>query len=216
MNNTLEKIKKGFIWFLKSYVWVIILLIGIDALTKWMFEIYLPTGRVTVIPNFFYFELIHNTGAGWGAFAGQKALLVSISTIAGIAMVGILIWKYNKLNKWYKVALYLMIAGDFGNLIDRAFYKNGVIDFIKFVFGSYNFPTFNLADSYLVIGCIILLIAILIEDRKENKSTKKADESVIQENLEKANLVNNDSSNKENNQDLPENSSNKDDTNKHE
>lgn len=191
--NNLEKIKKGFIWFLKSYLWVIILLIGIDALTKWMFEIYLPTGRVTVIPNFFYFEVIHNTGAGWGAFDGQKALLVSISTIAGIAMIGILIWKYNKLNNWYKTALYLMIAGDIGNLIDRAFYKKGVIDFIKFVFGSYNFPTFNLADSYLVIGCIILLIAIFIEDRNDNKSSKKVDENIIKENLEKANLVDNSS-----------------------
>lgn len=168
------KIKSGFIWFLKSYLWVIILLIGIDALTKWMFEIFLPSGKITVIPNFFYFEVLHNKGAGWGAFSGQKALLVTISAVAGIVMIGVLAWKYKKLNNWYKTALYLMIAGDIGNLIDRAFYPNGVIDFIKFQFGSYNFPTFNLADAYLVIGVIILLIAVLFEDVIDKKKKEKA------------------------------------------
>lgn len=211
MNNTWSKIKTGTIWFLKSYLWVIILLIGIDAMTKWLFEIYLPTGKITVIPNFFYFEVLHNTGAGWGAFSGQKALLVTISAVAGIVMIGVLAWKYKKMAKIYKVALFLMIAGDIGNLIDRAFYPKGVIDFIKFTFGSYTFPTFNLADAYLVIGVIILLFAVLFEDVINKKNKERVDEKTLQENLEKANMTSSNQSDIEVNKEIE--SSNEDKNN---
>lgn len=203
------KIKSGFIWFLKSYLWVIILLIGIDALTKWMFEIFLPNGRVTVIPNFFYFELLHNKGAGWGAFSGQKALLVTISVVAGAVMILVLAWKYKKLNNWYKTALYLMIAGDIGNLIDRAFYPNGVIDFIKFQFGSYTFPTFNLADAYLVIGVIILLIAVLFEDVIDRKKKEKAKANNIASSTDVTNDNQNENLSTQDNQLNEENKENK-------
>lgn len=184
---TLEKIKKGTIWFLKSYLWVIILLIGLDALTKWLFEIYLPDTRLAVIPNFFYFEVTYNKGMAWGTFANQTVLLACVSFIAGLIMIGFLAYKYKTLNKLYKVSLYLMIAGCYGNFIDRAFYEKGVIDFIQFVFGSYIFPTFNLADSYLVIGCIILLITLILEDFVfKDKKDKKIDSSKIEESLNNA------------------------------
>lgn len=167
----IEKLK----WFFKSLIWLVPILIGLDQMTKWLFEIYVPMGTsVTVIPNFFYFDVIHNTGAAWGSLAGNKALLISISSIASILLIAMLVWKWKKLLTIYRISLLLMLSGCVGNLIDRAFYPFGVIDFIRFQFGNYNFPTFNLADSYLVIGCIILLVAIIFEDYFSNKKVRKS------------------------------------------
>lgn len=166
----IEKLK----WFFKSLIWLVPILIGLDQMTKWLFEIYVPMGTsITVIPNFFYFDVIHNTGAAWGSLAGNKALLISISSIASILLIAMLVWKWKKLLTIYRISLLLMLSGCVGNLIDRAFYPFGVIDFIRFQFGNYNFPTFNLADSYLVIGCIILLVAIIFEDYFSNKKVRK-------------------------------------------
>ncbi len=167
----IEKLK----WFFKSLIWLVPILIGLDQMTKWLFEIYVPMGTsITVIPNFFYFDVIHNTGAAWGSLAGNKALLISISSIASILLIAMLVWKWKKLLTIYRISLLLMLSGCVGNLIDRAFYPFGVIDFIRFQFGNYNFPTFNLADSYLVIGCIILLVAIIFEDYFSNKKVRKS------------------------------------------
>jgi len=178
-DSVLNQILNGLLWFLKSGIWIIILLIGIDALTKWLFEIYLPNTKLTVIPNFFYFRVTHNKGMAWGTLANQTALLATISFVAGALMIAYLVWKWKKLNKVYKACLYLMIAGCYGNFIDRAFYPQGVIDFILFQFGTYEFPTFNLADSFLVVGCLILLIYMLISDILSDKKDRKLSESHV-------------------------------------
>ena len=101
---------------------------------------------------------------------------VSISLIASAVMIYFLIAKFKKLTLCQRLSLCLMIPGALGNLIDRAFYKNGVIDFLEFTFGSYHFPTFNFADSCLVVGVILLMISEIIVDLKETKEKEKAKE----------------------------------------
>jgi len=172
----MNKFKKGLIWFGKSYLWLIPLFFIIDIVSKKYFESLLWKGNysdtIVVIPGFFSFEVLYNTGAAWGAFSGQYWLLIAISSIAGIAMIWYLGKYYKKLNGVAKIALYLMIPGCLGNLIDRAFYDNGVIDFLKFTFGSYNFPTFNFADSCLVVGAILLVISVIVDDVKEKREAE--------------------------------------------
>ena len=109
-------------------------------------------------------------------FAGKDWLLVSISLIASAVMIYFLIAKFKKLTLCQRLSLCLMIPGALGNLIDRAFYINGVIDFLEFTFGSYHFPTFNFADSCLVVGVILLMISEIIVDLKETKEKEKAKE----------------------------------------
>ncbi len=87
-------------------------------------------------------------------------------------MVVFLIYKYKVLRLSTKIALMLMISGAFGNLIDRAFYPNGVIDFIEFTF--IDFPIFNLADAFLVIGVIVLIISEIVNEVKEHKDKNKS------------------------------------------
>ncbi len=175
--NKLTGLKNKLKWFGKSFIWLIPLFFVIDIVSKKCFEAALWQGyysdSIVVIPGFFSFEVLYNTGAAWGAFSGQYWLLVAISSIAGIVMIWYLGKNYRKLNWVTKIALYFMIPGCLGNLIDRAFYENGVIDFLRFQFGSYVFPTFNFADSCLVIGAILLVLGVLVDDAKEKKENIK-------------------------------------------
>ena len=162
LKECLKECKKGAIIVAKYYLWVIILLFILDIGSKQLMDHILktPGNSITIIPHFFSFTLVYNTGAAWGIFGGQTWLLVSMSVICGLAMLFFLIYKAPKLSKMPKIALSLMIPGAFGNLIDRAFYEKGVIDFLQFTF--IDFPVFNMADSYLVIGIIILIIWYII------------------------------------------------------
>lgn len=179
MAQSKKNFKDYLIWFLKSGLYVMPILLGLDILTKllcvtnlYSFSSGSATRIITVIPNFFYIDVTTNKGAAWSSFSNQTVLLSLISLFASIAMIVFLALKYKKMNGWVKAAMYLMIPGAIGNLIDRSFsylapnslYRNGVIDFLSFHFGSYVFPTFNLADSYLCISVLVLIIGVIIMD----------------------------------------------------
>lgn len=168
-----NRVLSGLKWFGRSWLWLIPLLFVFDILTKLIFENILltkPGQEIVVIPGFFSFELLYNKGAAWGILAGKDWLLVTISAVAGSAMIAFLAWKYKTLPRFVRIALCLTIPGAFGNLIDRAFYQKGVIDFLKFTF--IDFPTFNFADAFLVIGCAILIIGEIISEIRDIKRKK--------------------------------------------
>lgn len=171
--NIGTKIFNGLKWFLKSFIWIIPLLLVLDIITKLGFERLLQSKQgwaITVIPNFFRFALVYNEGAAWGMLEGQDWLLITISSVAGAAMIGYLVWKYKTMPFYLRICLCVIIPGCLGNLIDRAFYPHGVIDFLEFTFGSYRFPTFNLADSYIVVGIILLIIFEIVAEYKIAKA----------------------------------------------
>ena len=114
---------------------IVALLIGIDQLTKWLCntnEILLNDEKIIIIKNFVSLKLTYNKGAAWSILEGKKFLLVSISLIASVA-VGVMIVKLLdfKNSILLSIALILIEGGSVGNLIDRAFYEEGVIDFIN-------------------------------------------------------------------------------------
>ncbi len=175
----MNKVLKGLKWFAKSFLWVIPLLLVIDIVSKQVAQAMLVKGTdVVAIPGLINFYLTYNNGAAFSLFGNledlpRRIILISVSILGAALMIGLLAWKYKKLDWWYKSALFMMIAGDIGNFIDRAFYKDGlVIDFIKFSFWK-NFAIFNLADSFLVVGVFILIVAIIVEEVKETAKVKK-------------------------------------------
>lgn len=110
---------------------------------------------IMVIKNFFYISLVKNTGGAFSIFAGNTLLLIIISLII---LVGIFIYIY-KSNIRDKVSLIgfgLLIGGAIGNLFDRIYYGY-VIDYLDFKIFGYGYPVFNLADSFVIIGAIMLL-----------------------------------------------------------
>ena len=180
-----ESMKK----FFYSFVWLMILLFVVDIVTKWAVvnhygvdlmnrQVHSTDSEViTIIKNFCYIGGAINNKAAFSLGPSRVVLLI-ISIVMSAGFIAFYIYEYKKLNTVYKLALALMIAGAVGNLIDRAFYWpstigfDGVVDWIIFVFWGWEFAMFNIADACLVIGIIVILIEMLIEEVKEAK--KKA------------------------------------------
>lgn len=118
----------------------------------------------SIIPNVFYLTKVYNEGAAWSTFSGARFFLIIISLIA---LVFLLIYENNfKKSKINSLAFGLVYGGLLGNLFDRIRFGY-VIDYLKFYIGGYEFPVFNLADTAIVIGFILMFLAIIKgEDKK--------------------------------------------------
>ena len=141
------------------FFWLLIL----DIITKQWAA--LTRVNVAIIPNFFYLAYSRNTGAAWSILAGNQWLLAIISFSVGIGLGYYYLKNYKTFSVYNHLGISLFVSGTWGNFIDRALFPEGVIDFLSFRFGSYMFPTFNVADSALTIGVIILFVASLFEKR---------------------------------------------------
>lgn len=170
--------------FFLSFAWLILLLFVIDLVSKWIvvknMNLY---QEISVIENFFYLRLSFNQGAAFGlgntGDVGWRVFFIAVSIIIGTGMLIFYIKKYKTLNIIMKIGIAMMIAGAYGNLVDRALYWpsivgfSGVVDFLSFEFWGNRFATFNIADASLVVGVTILLFTIVIDDVKT--SLKKKD-----------------------------------------
>ena len=128
----------------------------LDRVTKSFFSKVLSEGEtIPVIKDFFHFTLVHNTGMAFGLFKDHGFVFIVVPIIA-VALLVYNIYYYREneyLSKSYIVAFSLIMGGAIGNLIDRISIGH-VIDFLDFRF----FPVFNIADSAITIGAVIILI----------------------------------------------------------
>jgi signal peptidase II len=161
-------------------VWIIIivLLSAADQLIKAVISAQVtPAGQIIVINGFFNIIDRKNTGAAWSFLANQPwgiYVLIGISSVATLIML-VILFKVKK--SIFKACLAFISAGSIGNLIDRI--RDGrVTDYLDFHFGSYVFPTFNLADMLIVCGSILLGFLIIIDPglRSPEKAVKSADD----------------------------------------
>ena len=141
-----------------------IILLCIDQISKLLVvNLLTKTNSIAIIKNFFYLTYINNDGAAFSILVGKRVLLILIAVLV-IVMLIRYIKKNNIQNKLELVSISLIIGGSLGNLIDRVV-RGYVIDFLDFKIFNYNFPIFNLADTFIVIGVFLLLLK---EIRKEN------------------------------------------------
>lgn len=152
------------------YSLLILLLIGVDQLTKYLVLRFLSDGvPVSVIPHVLRFRYISNTGAAFSMFSGRTLALSAVTLV--ILIVLIILWVKGKFStKLLRAGAALVIAGGFGNLIDRLF-RHYVVDFMEFTFT--NFAVFNFADCCVTIGAALLIIAILISIAKDSGKEKQ-------------------------------------------
>lgn len=141
---------------------VAFLIIVIDQVTKWIIASSMKIGDFyEVIPNFLNITSHRNNGAAWGILSGKMFFFYIITVIILIVLVLFFI-KEAQYNLFMQLAISLLFAGALGNFIDRLF--NGeVVDFIDTNIFGYDFPIFNVADSSLTIG-VILVIIVLLKD----------------------------------------------------
>lgn len=140
------------------------ILLCIDQISKLLVvNLLTKTDSITIIKNFFYLTYINNDGAAFSILVGKRIFLILIAVLV-IVMLIRYIKKNNIQNKLELVSISLIIGGSLGNLMDRVI-RGYVIDFLDFKIFNYNFPIFNLADTFIVIGVFLLLLK---EIRKEN------------------------------------------------
>ena len=135
---------------------MIFVLVFLDQSTKWLAQTKLLFFQsVTIIPNIFTFDLVHNYGAAYGILQNQRLFLLSVTAI--VIFGGIFFSKTIIQSKWSHYGLIFLLSGAIGNGIDRLF-LGYVIDFINIKI----FPVFNFADIFIdiAVGCFIMDIIV--------------------------------------------------------
>jgi len=148
------------------YLWLTLAVVILDRATKAYFEAATPLGwRREVIPNFIYLVHSSNTGIAFGVFSQTAGLGTRLVLIAGsLVVIGALSWLLVSSRQAGTLAcsgIALLLGGATGNLTDRILH-GAVTDFFEVLFGSYAYPAFNVADSAIAIGAIMLLVDLLL------------------------------------------------------
>ena len=175
------------------YFFLMFFLVIADQLIKYYIDFSMEyQSSIPVIDGFFSLHYVRNTGSAFSFLADKSwgiTVLSIISGVLGLMVIVLMIIACIKHLKLLGFAFSLIAAGAFGNLIDRVRLKY-VIDYLRFDFGNYTFPIFNLADICAVVGTFILLGIILIghkyfdafwgssDKKKDRMKTRKAEVSM--------------------------------------
>ena len=185
-----EKFIKGIKWFFRSFIWLGIIILVLDIVTKNVIvangAYILSKGGIDLIPGFLRINYTINENVAFSISLGSAtANRIVFSCVALVVVSGIIIFlvkKWGKIKKIYLAVAMMVIAGALGNVIDRLFYsaeylnyfgKSGVVDWIDF-YGVWRF-NFNVADISIVVAAFILIITMIVEeimDYRKKKATE--------------------------------------------
>ena len=194
-----EKLLTGLKWFFKSFIWLGLVLLGLDIFTKQLIMA-VSKGQLGVIADWGIVRIsyVQNEGAAFGFGTGNEVanriIYLIVATLISAGLIAYLIIKRKETKLFVRAALVMVITGAIGNVIDRIFYgplqgKTGlftgkVVDWIDFDwFWRY---VFNIADCCIVIAAFMLIIYVIVgevkEYREKNKNkvvTAKGNEKVL-------------------------------------
>ena len=144
------------------YLFVSLGVIVLDQWTKWLVEVHLPHQAAhPLIPGFLNLTHVRNTGVAFGLFAaqgvGDGSWLLTLLGLAALTAVGVYFWFAPARDRLLLIALALVVGGAVGNLIDRMS-SGAVTDFIDVYVGAHHWPSFNVADSAISIGIVLMAI----------------------------------------------------------
>lgn len=156
--NNAGNLRRTLAWLALSVV-VIVLDLWTKSLATAHLALYEP---VPLIPHL-NLMLAHNEGAAFSFLADaggwQRWFFAGIALVITAVMV-VWIWKLERGQRWLACALALVIGGALGNLYDRVT-LGYVVDFIDFYWGAWHFPAFNIADSAITVGAVMLVADML-------------------------------------------------------
>ena len=133
------------------------LVVALDQISKWIVLAVImdPPRTISLLP-FFNLVLVWNRGVSFGLFGGGSVPPWALVLLASGIVAMLLLWLRRAESAWGVVAIGLVIGGAIGNVIDRFAY-GAVLDFLDLHVGGYHWPAFNLADSAISIGIVLLL-----------------------------------------------------------
>jgi signal peptidase II len=149
----------------KYHFLIAVMVVVLDRVTKWLVATNITLhDSIAVLPGFFRLTHVQNSGAAFGLFAESssewKVAILVLFSILALAVVSALLWKNSHSMTTTGVGLSLILGGAIGNLYDRLL-AGHVVDFFDFYLGGYHWPAFNIADSAIVIGALLLVAEIL-------------------------------------------------------
>lgn len=142
------------------FLWIAAVIFILDQGTKWLAIAYIgPRGVVNVLP-FFDLVLVHNTGAAFGflsqAGGWQNLFFVAVAIVISVVIL-VMTYRLGQKDRLLAVALMLVLGGALGNVVDRL--RLGyVVDFLDVYYGAWHWPAFNVADSAITIGALLLIL----------------------------------------------------------
>ncbi|QPR66354.1 signal peptidase II [Lysinibacillus macroides] len=160
--------------FVYKYYGLAAFVILLDQWTKWLIVKNMEYGERIALWDPWFGLLSHrNRGAAWGMLEGQ----IWLFSIVTVVVIGAIIYFYHKEAKGkplFQVGLMLLLGGALGNFIDRLF-RGEVVDFADVLIPiiNYDFPIFNVADAALTIAVVLLMIGLIVEDKKEKRQVKQ-------------------------------------------
>ena len=177
-----EKILFGLKWFFKSFIWLFIVLLGLDILSK---QLVMHSGLVPNSGDYINWGFVHigyvlNEGAAFGMGTGNaltnRIIYLVVASLISIGLVTYMIIKRKDMKMYIRACLVMVVTGAIGNMIDRIFYTqvdNRVVDWIDFWwFWDFNF---NIADCCIVISAFMLIIYIIVTEVKEVIARRNAE-----------------------------------------
>jgi signal peptidase II len=154
------------------YLMVAAVVIVLDQITKLVvLERFMPGERLPVIPGLFDLTLLFNRGAAFSFLAGhdgwQRWFFILIALAASAFILHLLLGHRHQ--RMFSVALGLILGGAVGNVVDRFLYGQ-VVDFLLFYQGNWYFPAFNVADSAITVGAVLLILDELLRMKSSRAS----------------------------------------------
>lgn len=143
-----------------KWLWITLLVAVLDQITKLAASHYLAMHQPVALLPFFNFTLVHNKGAAFSflsdASGWQRWFFTVIALVVSAAIV---VWlkRLPLGEKWMPIALALILGGAIGNVWDRVS-LGYVIDFLDVYYGTWHWPAFNIADSAITVGAVMLVI----------------------------------------------------------
>ena len=143
----------------------------LDALTKRWVKATIPlNGSIEVIPGLFRLTHLENTGAAFSMFADSPGpwpnRLLVLFGLTAMVVIGIFLWRRGRGMNRTNLSLALFLGGTLGNLFDRVT-RGQVTDFLDVFIGHHHWPPFNVADSAVVLGALLLLSEIVWTPRRD-------------------------------------------------
>jgi signal peptidase II len=161
------------IYFLSAFTVAVM-----DQSTKIMVQREVPLhSYITIVPGFFSISHVLNRGAAFSMLADVKSEYAPMGLIAFsliiLTLIVIFLWRIATTITLMGIALSFILGGALGNLTDRIM-QGSVTDFLAFDFGTYHWPDFNLADSFIVIGSCLLVLDVILSKPKPQDSEAPA------------------------------------------